>query len=204
MLIGLSGKKQAGKDFFANVLIKCIEDTMPVGYTAPISRKKFADPMKKMADIFLGQGFTEEWERSGDKFREGALPVFWNKNGKPMTRRQFLQELGTDAIRNNLHEDAWVNATFANFNFDTDNWIITDCRFPNEARAIEERQGLVIRIERPSKPSFDEHPSETALDDYDFDFTVINDMTTVMFERFIKRDIIPIILPTIYKYEMRL
>lgn len=197
MLIGLSGKKQAGKDFFANLFKEILAYDSMFSMHYPVQNKKFADPMKKMADIFLGEGFTKEWEESGSKFREGALPVFWNKHGKPMTRRQFLQELGTDAIRNNLHEDAWVNATFANFNTDRHNWIITDVRFPNEARAIEERNGLVIRINRPDLESTDNHPSETALDNYDFDFVFENNLQKELMAKFIRKEILPIVKPDI-------
>ena len=28
------------------------------------------------------------------------------------------------------------------------NWIITDCRFPNEAKAIKDRDGISIRVNR--------------------------------------------------------
>lgn len=57
-----------------------------------------------------------------------------------------------------------------------DKWIITDCRFPNEAEAIKSRNGILIRIERPSLNHLSNHESETALDSYKkFDHTIIND-----------------------------
>lgn len=75
------------------------------------------------------------------------------------------------------------------------NWIITDVRFPNETQAIKDRGGIVIRVDRPikvegmyekDKAGFDVlnytvnrpismHESETALDDYKFDYTIEND-----------------------------
>jgi hypothetical protein len=59
------------------------------------------------------------------------------------------------------------------------NWIITDVRFPNEAQAIKDRGGIIIRIERPGGESHcgGAHASETALDDYDFDIVINNDGT---------------------------
>lgn len=84
-----------------------------------------------------------------------------------MTGREFLQKLGTDAIRNGLHENTWVNALMSEykdgnnpFNFKKDensphpleevwpNWIITDTRFPNELAAVKERGGITIRVNR--------------------------------------------------------
>lgn len=76
----------------------------------------------------------------------------------------------------------------------TDNyskWIITDVRFPNEVTSIQEKGGIVIRVDRPCKEcggtgyhKMDcgigriEHESETALDDYKgFDYTIINNKT---------------------------
>lgn len=72
------------------------------------------------------------------------------------------------------------------------NWIITDVRFPNELKALKDREGISIRVERFVNPQLDvqkgiplcdviknqqtkEHPSETALDDARFDYLIIND-----------------------------
>ena len=56
---------------------------------------------------------------------------------------------------------------------ETDNWFITDCRFPNEIKAIKARNGITIRLDRNTTPSLDgetfvnklqrTHTSETAL-----------------------------------------
>jgi hypothetical protein len=74
-------------------------------------------------------------------------------------------------------------------------WIITDVRFPNEADTIRANGGLLIRINRSGNylknhdySTLDkidlentakqvvkaEHPSETALDNYHFDYTIEN------------------------------
>lgn len=115
----------------------------------------------------------------------------------PMTVREFLQKLGTDGLRDGLHTNVWVNALFADYVAEPDkniaaflaaeglpqsmnggqkeypNWIITDCRFPNEAQAVKECGGIVIRIEREGLSTMD-HPSETSLDDYEFDHIIYN------------------------------
>lgn len=61
------------------------------------------------------------------------------------------------------------------------NWIITDLRFPNEANAIKAKDGILIRINRPNNTietsGIQQHASETALDDYKFDYVVENDGT---------------------------
>jgi len=126
--------------------------------------------------------------------------------GDVMTYRELLQYVGTDLFRNQLHSNTWVNALFSKYdnNFHAVNfsvrqgiknpeypsWIITDVRFPNEANGILDRNGIVIRINRKSEiekwSKFDidgfheypkEHKSETALDDYTFDYVIDNNGT---------------------------
>jgi hypothetical protein len=71
------------------------------------------------------------------------------------------------------------------------NWIITDMRFPNELKAVKDREGITIRVNRPCKTCgtyegkycsnpyhlHDKHASETALDNAEFDYTIENNGT---------------------------
>lgn len=75
------------------------------------------------------------------------------------------------------------------------NWIITDMRFPNEMEAVVAKGGITIRVVRPKVESLvdkmrpysdlvhygipmpEEHPSETALDDAEFDYIIENNST---------------------------
>ena len=53
-------------------------------------------------------------------------------------------------------------------------WCITDVRFPNEVKAIKEKDGITIRINRETD-YVSNHSSEIALDAYeDFDYTIDN------------------------------
>jgi hypothetical protein len=113
---------------------------------------------------------------------------------KPITIRQLLQLIGTEAMRERVHSNVWVNALFADYHpaemhtvnqFEPyiklewlPNWLITDPRFPNEIEAIEKHNGIVIRVERPgidrSGPEH-WHKSETALDGHYFKHILVND-----------------------------
>ena len=60
------------------------------------------------------------------------------------------------------------------------NWIITDMRFPNEMQAVKDRGGITIRVSRTGihTPKIEDlHPSETALDNYEFDYHIDNSDT---------------------------
>lgn len=110
---------------------------------------------------------------------------------RTLTPRILLQLLGTECGREIIHPNIWVNALFSTYKpyssrgseyeFERSNWIITDVRFPNEARAIKERGGTLIKILRPKlKMSEYEHSSETALDNYDNWDIVLNNNGTIV------------------------
>jgi hypothetical protein len=203
---------------------------------SPFEIKKFAGKLKTIASLLTGipiekfedqdfkkQVMSKEWIQpkhynceNYDIEDGGGNCSFCSCKEKEMTYREFLQKLGTEAMRDGLHKEVWVNALFADYkttipvndehfehvstghytlkhDVTLPNWIITDMRFPNEMEAVVERKGITIRVVRPKiesvvdkmRPYSDlvhygipmpvEHPSETALDDAEFDYEIIND-----------------------------
>lgn len=154
--------------------------------------KKFAGKLKEVASILTGISIHKFEDQD---FKKTFLSEEWDRyisgpyNGEQkhrMTVRELLQKVGTECMRDCLHENVWVNALFADYEcthadqapngLDCSNWIITDCRFPNEAQAVKAHGGVVIRVERPIQEK-GTHPSETALDDWSFDHVISNDGT---------------------------
>ena len=183
MIIGISGKMGSGKDTLGDMLC---------GIDRSYSIKKYATKLKQIASLL--SGIPVERFESQD-FKKFDMPTVWNKIKKPtsaygeqmekMTVREFLQKIGTDALRDGLHNDVWVNALFADYKeryFGSNsmpNWIITDVRFPNEAQAVIDRGGIMVRINRTDKSRVNaDHPSEIALDNWDgFHYTIDNNGT---------------------------
>jgi hypothetical protein len=173
MIIGLSGYAKSGKDTVAEI----IREIQPEKWKI----KKFSGKLKQIASILLGM---PEHLFENQDFKSEMLGEEWWKNYGDFyhqtTVRDFLQLLGTDAIRNGLHSNAWVNALMADYkpakmdHYNTSNWIVTDVRFPNEAEAIKDRGGIIIRIDRPGVEPVNAHPSEVALDKWDFDYKIAN------------------------------
>lgn len=184
-LIGISGKIGSGKDTTAeliqlvtvyglnyvteirNVAMRLIEDKNLKEYLLQNCNwkvVKYAYKLKQIAGLLSGID-VEKFE--SQEFKKTQMSPEWGN----LSVREFLQTLGTNALRDQLHEDVWINALFSDFD-DSKNWLITDVRFPNEAKAIKEKGGIVVRIDRGL--SADEHPSETALDDYEFDYVIPN------------------------------
>jgi len=168
-LLGLIGRKRSGKDTFAAML---------PGYR----RVAFADPLRAAAlalDPIVGRpSIPGDLHPDRDlRLAEVVEALGWEraKDCVPEVRRT-LQRLGTDAIRA-IDDGFWVRAAmdYAEPMLDWCPVVLTDCRFPNEADAIQQRGGYVVRILRPGPASTDTHPSETALDEYAADFVVHND-----------------------------
>lgn len=147
--------------------------------------KKYADKLKQIAEILTGipkvNFESQEFKKSflGEEWGTirqnplNAIPPFADvKFNNLMSVREFLQKLGTEGLRNNLHENVWVNALFSEFDSASSKWLVTDVRFQNEADAIKNLGGIVVRIDRGMDTGT--HASETSLDDYKFDYTINN------------------------------
>lgn len=197
MIVGISGKIGSGKDTLAEMLRDIMRDKN-------FEIRKYAAKLKEVVSILTGCGSSdlesqsfksielpEMWAKYrlldfhrdtgvvyGSKIEaESCMPRSNSQHSytlqrEPMTYRSLLQILGTEAIRNNVHPNTWVNALFSGYH--GQNWLITDVRFPNEADAIKAYGGIVVRVNRPGILQSN-HPSETMLDDYQFDEIVIND-----------------------------
>lgn len=183
MLIGISGKIGSGKDTLADMF-----KLAAPGLNFEV--RKYAGKLKEVASLISGipiekfedQEFKKTFLSSDwdvyhtqylyDPYIDQQVPMSINQQ---MTVRDFLQKLGTDAMRNGLHQNTWINATYADYTPDK-NWIITDVRFLNEARSIQNRNGILIRINRVTDNAVGTaHISETALDDFnDWDYVIDN------------------------------
>lgn len=162
-------------------------------------------PVEKFEDQeFKKTNLGPEWStlrRKPGKRQDGIFPKKVDMELVPMTVREFLQKLGTDGLRDGLHPNTWVNALMADYTPNPNkavadflaaeglpasmnagkeeypNWIITDTRFTNEAEAIKQKGGIIIRVNRPGVEAVNAHPSETGLDNWKFDHVIENDGT---------------------------
>lgn len=193
MIIGINGYSGSGKDTIGIIIqyLNCrnvgnlsIEDVISdykayewwLEEQSTWEIRKFAGKLKDIAG-HLTNIDVEKFE--DQEFKKTDLDAEWG-----MTVRDFLQKLGTDALRDGLHPNVWVNALMADYEcvpadrapdgWDCDNWIITDTRFPNEAEAIKSKGGIIIRVDRPGVKPINPHPSEIALDNWNFDYKVVN------------------------------
>lgn len=211
-IIGINGRIGVGKDLVGKIIQYLTLENKQGPYIgfetydyATLERnskfkvKKFAGKLKTIASLLTGIPVEKFEDQEFKKSYLGAewgtvesnplnaVPVFENiEFNHLMSIREFLQKLGTEAMRDGLHTNVWVNALMCDYRgpklseYNPSNWIITDVRFPNELEAIVERKGITIRVHRDihdgkARISKNPHVSETAIDNAKFDYEIIND-----------------------------
>jgi hypothetical protein len=156
MIIGLSGYARSGKDTVAEILGQ-----------HGFERRAFADTLRNMLyalNPYIGPFRTQEvvdsmgWEAAKVHYPE---------------LRVLLQRLGTEAGRDILGDNIWVDTTLSKLG--VGDFVLTDCRFQNEANAVKAAGGQVWRVVRPGCGPVNGHISEIAMDDYPHDAYIHND-----------------------------
>lgn len=149
-------------------------------YVRPFS---FADPLKVISMQLFG--LTEKQCYGTDKDKNSLTNIKVRGMSRVLledgdltaetylTAREFLQYFGTDICRQ-IKPNVWVdNCINRMLESGTELAIVPDVRFPNEADAIKEAGGKVIRLTR--SPHEDQHESEIALNGYkNFDHVIDN------------------------------
>jgi hypothetical protein len=226
-IIGISGRKQSGKNTAANILhgivLKKQNTLKEFGIDAggrliiltddsegnegwgefDITRRdeafvdyaeysmwpfvklySFADNLKSICHELFDIPLESLWgtdEQKNQKQKhllwDGMPDEIRGKRRGAMTAREFMQILGTDIMRN-IYGSVWVNSAIKKIiREQSELAIIADVRFPNEAKAIENAGGVVVRLTRAIKE--DNHPSETALDNYNFKHYIDNEKGSI-------------------------
>jgi tetrahydromethanopterin S-methyltransferase subunit G len=162
MIIGLSGYAQVGKDTVASYLID------KYGYR----RVAFADPIREA--LYKLDPKIRIDEMVGASLANAVDHMGWEEVKKLSSdARELLQRMGTEVGRDIFGSDFWVNQAFKNVGSD-DKVVFTDTRFLNEADHIRSYCGQVWRINKLGHGPVNGHYSETALDQYQFDWTIPN------------------------------
>ena len=160
-VIGLSGYARTGKSTLAHIL---------AGYYQ-FERIAFADTLRDvvlLADPRVGDDL-DGGVRLSHAVESGGWE--WAKDTYPEVRR-LLQTFGV-AAREVLDPDVWVQAALRKMR-PGGRYVIPDVRFPNELDAVRNLGGLTVRLHRPGRGPVNDHQSETAIDDAEFDVEVWN------------------------------
>jgi len=145
-IIGIVGFIGSGKDTVADYLVNF----------HGFRRESFANSLKDaVAQVFgWDRDMLEGRSKQSREWRE-TKDEWWSKRLKrEITPRWVLQYWGTEVVRKGFHDDMWVASLENRLRKSTDDIVITDCRFPNEIKAIRNAGGKVVRIKRGPEPEW--------------------------------------------------
>ena len=178
LVVGVCGNMGCGKD----TGVEFFTDNY---YTDSVRCTKlaFADPIREIGKIF---GFTPI--QMSDRTLKETVDERWG-----ISPRKFMQLVGTEMFRNNLREDVWIQLAknrIAELSMPYKIEIgvprgiygkrriifVTDVRFPNEAAAIKDIGGIIVKVTRPgfSKSGENLHPSEKFINEMPCDCIIEN------------------------------
>lgn len=145
MIIGVSGKAQAGKDTVGNYLVA------NYGFTRTAS----ADALKRIArNTFKWDGVKDEKGRR--LLQELGCSI-----------RNYNEDFWIDITLAEIVERCKTGQD--------KNFVITDVRFLNEATRLKNMGAVLIRLERPGIPTYDHISEKELDDYAGFDFKIKND-----------------------------
>jgi len=163
LILAFGHRRMRGKDTAGMMALELL-----LKQGCQVRRDAFAGPLKKACqDVF---GFSDD-QVYGDL--KGEEDPFWH-----FTPRWALQFVGTELFRRHIREDIWAASLQRRaINEPEISVIVTDLRFKNEAQAIKDIGGFVVKCDRnvPYDEKIDEHQSEIDMLDYDgWDFALDN------------------------------
>lgn len=160
MIIGLAGYARSGKDAAAEIMVN------EFGFTRVAFADKLREVLYALNPLLEYQGVLDRHAMKRNYLQEVIDEYGWDgykETGFSNEIRRLLQRLGTEAGRNILGETIWVDTTMNNL--PEGHVVVTDVRFPNEASAVKSK-GEVWRVIRKDVGPANDHPSETALDNW--------------------------------------
>ena len=143
-IVGFVGFQGSGKDTASFPLLEA-------GY----KKTSFAGKLKDCCATIFG------WERSmlegtdpESRLKREETDIWWaEKLQKPgFSPRRAFQTIGTDTIRTHFDNNIWVYAVERQLTQEDSNWVITDCRFPNEIKMLKDLGAIIIRVKRGDDP----------------------------------------------------
>ena len=147
MIIGVCGFIGSGKDTIADYLVNF----------HGFRRESFANSLKDAVSHVFGWDRTmlEGRTKQAREWREQVDPWWAERLNMPnLTPRWILQYWGTEVCRRGFHDDIWIASVENKLRNSKDDVVISDCRFPNEIKAIKQAGGMVVWVQRGELPSW--------------------------------------------------
>jgi hypothetical protein len=165
MIIAFTGKKRSGKSTAAAYVVSKIPGAVRLNFKTALlneMRERFPNTLRALVRLVEGEHYN------------GMVPLTVEtllENKPDDVVRFFMQEYGTE-VRRHDEVDYWVDRWVCAASKHT-HVVVDDVRFINEAQAIKDMNGMVIRIVRDGQQSTDTHQSETEMDSIVPTYTIV-------------------------------
>lgn len=172
-VILISGKKRAGKDTVAQMIVEQLEGAYSV------SRLSFAEPMKEILantfDVKLGD--LEDYKNKPKDYPIVVMHLELVESFELSTDfRKILQRFGTEAMKKQFGDDVWSELLYKKINSDIT--VVSDWRFKSELKFLKKQPDvkvITVRVNRVGQVVHDEHISEKDLDGVRTDYILNNE-----------------------------
>lgn len=168
-IVAITGFAGSGKDTVGDLFVS------DYGF----EKDSFATPVKDLCASIFGwnremlTGVTEEsrvWRETVDDW--------WSKklNIRNFTPRYAMQYIGTDLFRQKFNNDIWAISLEKRFLTTNKSVVLTDCRFENELSFVRKMGGIVIQINRGTKPDWWDYAVKVNVDKDHLYIRYLNDI----------------------------
>ena len=184
MIIGFIGIKRSGKTTACNIIKKHRSDVVMHNFKDGLVAEMKACFPDLLEELASNQHSIEgEWGDGSD----------WDINRlfteKPPLMRALMQNFGTE-VRRGDDKNYWVKKWRGRL-INEGLVLVDDVRFHEEANAIKQNNGILIRLERTDLVDDDNHPSEQIQKEIKSDFTIT---TSLNQKDYLEKEILKIVL----------
>jgi hypothetical protein len=143
-IIALSGFKGSGKDTVGQFLQE-LGGFQPCSFAAPL-KGVLCEMFGWEPDLMEGvSSLSRLWRETPDPYWSQCL-------GHSVTPRAMMQTVGTDWVRNHLHQDFWTWRMKQILDRIPGPVVVTDARFPNELTMLQDLGGHLVWVRRDPLP----------------------------------------------------
>lgn len=166
MIVAFAGLKGSGKDAAAKVLVDEYGFTKVAFADAVRTMVLTINPIIPVPHNYGREHVSDLTSLVPERLADLVFAFGWDKIKRDIPEvRRLLQVIATEAVRDVLGADMWISTLLNNYPdlLDADTrYVISDCRFLNEAEFINNAQGVICWITRPNLSVVsDSHRSET-------------------------------------------
>lgn len=173
-LYAISGKARAGKNTVASLIVE--------KFGLPESKTKIvalADPMKHIVKSMFPEA-SEECLFGPSELRSKVISdKYLDKQGKPLTYRQVLIDLG--AFGRQYNTDIWLDCLVEDAKRSIEKWvyIVSDVRFINEFNFLKKAGFCMIRVLRDESAHIDDisETQQEIIPNSEFNHVIVNNGT---------------------------